>query len=330
MKTEKLILMAEELNKVLGLEPKINIKAPVPTLTAKIKKAFEMIMPEDNISEDTIAGLREMGLWADQDEAESVAKEQSEAGNDATANSEEETEETESKDAPAPKKKTPKKKTDKATTSNEVITEVMEENDFENEGAQILVLRDNARAELAQIKTIENGIDYLHKVQSISTWIKAEKKDAELQNIVAEQKLRTQRILGSLIKLGQEDGSLATQKIHGKGIQKTSVPENNTRKTLDEIGISRNQSSTFQQIADIPEDKFESFINEKKQAVKEAAEELTTRGVVAFAKQLKKPQEAKESKKAKLLNKNELIELASGIIEKYNKEERHYLITLLR
>lgn len=73
---------------------------------------------------------------------------------------------------------------------------------------QILVLRDNARNELLQIKTVEEGITYLNKLKSIEIWVKAEKKDAELQNIVAEQKLRTQRVLGKLIADGQKNGEI--------------------------------------------------------------------------------------------------------------------------
>ena len=63
-----------------------------------------------------------------------------------------------------------------------------------------LELRDNAKQQLQEIRTIETGVDYLNKVKAIETWAKAEKKDAELQNIIAEQKLRTQRILGGLLK----------------------------------------------------------------------------------------------------------------------------------
>jgi hypothetical protein len=69
-----------------------------------------------------------------------------------------------------------------------------------NNNNQILALRDNAKHELEKIKTIEDGMTHLNKLKSIDVWVKAEKKDAELQNIIAEQKLRTQRILGSLIQ----------------------------------------------------------------------------------------------------------------------------------
>ena len=63
-----------------------------------------------------------------------------------------------------------------------------------------LELRDNAKQQLQEIKTIETGVDYLNKIKAIATWAVAEKKDGVLQNMIAEQKLRTQRILGGLLK----------------------------------------------------------------------------------------------------------------------------------
>ena len=144
-----------------------------------------------------------------------------------------------------------------------------------------LQLRDNARFELEQIKTIETGVEYLNKVKAIETWAKAEKKDAELQNMIAEQKIRTQRILGKLIKEGQEKGEIA--KISEN--QSNLVSEGNrVKKTLSDIGITRKQSSNFKQIASIPEPAFEEFIEEKKTAVDNAVSELTTAGILAFAK----------------------------------------------
>ncbi len=111
----------------------------------------------------------------------------------------------------------------------------------------VLALRDNARYQLQQIKDVETGIEYLNKVRAIEVWAKAEKKDAELQNMIAEQKIRTQRILGQLIKEGQERGEIAKQNYGGANIA-NGVSEMNTVKTLSDIGISRKESSTFQSI----------------------------------------------------------------------------------
>lgn len=145
-----------------------------------------------------------------------------------------------------------------------------------------LQLRDNAQQMLMSIKSIEGGVEYLNKVRAIEVWAKAERKDAELQNMIAEQKIRTQRVLGRLIQEGQERGELASQSEHGKGIQ-SSVPNVNTRKTLSDIGLTRKQSSVYQKIASIPEAQFESHIAEKKQNVENAVNELTTAGILHFA-----------------------------------------------
>lgn len=147
-----------------------------------------------------------------------------------------------------------------------------------------LTLRDNAKSQLEQIKTIESGKDYLNKVKAVEIWAKAEKKDAELQNIIAEQKIRTQRVLGNLIREGQERGEIAKA---GGDRQSIVISNDNAPKTLSEIGITRNESHIFQIISDLPNEKFESFIQEKKQKVKDAVSELTTSGVYAFAKREK-------------------------------------------
>jgi len=147
---------------------------------------------------------------------------------------------------------------------------------------EILVLRDNAKNQLLQIKTVEDGISYMNKLKTIDVWIRAEKKDAELQNIIAEQKIRTQRILGELIADGQGNGLIENP----GGDRVSNVPDRNNGKKLDDIGITRKQSSSWQQIAKIPEQTFEEFILQGKDKVNEAVRELTTAGAVRLAKSL--------------------------------------------
>jgi len=146
---------------------------------------------------------------------------------------------------------------------------------------QSLVLRDNAKYQLQQIKDVETGIEYLNKVKALEVWVKAEKKDAELQNMVAEQKLRTQRILGQLIKKGQEDKEIATQ----SQPLKINIPEGYIKpKTLSSIGITLKESSIYKTIASIPDEIFEQAIIDKKDAVDRAVGELTTAGMLKMAK----------------------------------------------
>jgi len=68
------------------------------------------------------------------------------------------------------------------------------------------------------------------------------KKDAELQNIIAEQKLRTQRILGELLK----DNEVSKNKLDNlNNVSKSS----SSTSTLSDYGLSKYESSTFQKIA---------------------------------------------------------------------------------
>lgn len=186
-----------------------------------------------------------------------------------------------------------------------------------------LQLRDKARNHLLEIRDIESGIDYLNKVKAIEVWAKAEKKDAELQNLIAEQKLRTQRILGRLIKEGQDNGEIKTQ----------ATAKSSTIEELDSIGINKKQSSAFKQIASIPDDDFEEFISEKKQAVNNAVAELTTAGAVRLAKSLKQKEDStdlmQEVDSEIKLNK-EIKELATHINLTYTKEQRKIIVSLIK
>lgn len=139
----------------------------------------------------------------------------------------------------------------------------------------VLKLRDEAIYHLEKIKTIEMGKDYINKVKGIEAWAKAQKLDVTMQNIAAEQNLRTQRILGRLIREGQENGEIASQKRGGANIA-NGVGSVDTVKTLSEIGITRDQSSTYQKIERIPKETFENLIAETKEVLNGKVSELTT------------------------------------------------------
>jgi hypothetical protein len=78
--------------------------------------------------------------------------------------------------------------------------------------------------------------------------------------MIAEQKIRTQRILGKLIKEGQNKGEIAGKGNVTGNNQYGNVQRDNisSPKTLSDIGMTRKQSSVYQKIAEIPEDKFKS------------------------------------------------------------------------
>ena len=162
-----------------------------------------------------------------------------------------------------------------------------------------LELRDNAKQQLQEIKTIETGVDYLNKIKAIATWAVAEKKDGVLQNMIAEQKLRTQRILGGLLKesnvkknSGSRYGNLVTE---------------NDQVKLSDFGITKNESSAFQKIASLPEETFENEIENAKEETNKRIE-LTTSRMLKVAKQyeLDKKRDI-ESEKVKTVNINDNV-----------------------
>jgi site-specific DNA-methyltransferase (adenine-specific) len=156
-----------------------------------------------------------------------------------------------------------------------------------------LTLRDNAREQLAQIKTLESGINYLNKVKAIEVWAKAEKKDAELQNMIAEQKIRTQRILGQLLKESQvSKNGHGDQRAESKG----------TTPLLSDFGLTKDQSSTFQKIAALPEEIFEAEIaTAKDESAKRV--ELTTSRVLLAAKEYEQQKKKEEHKQTVMGNR---------------------------
>jgi site-specific DNA-methyltransferase (adenine-specific) len=141
-----------------------------------------------------------------------------------------------------------------------------------------LMLRDEAQKQLAQIKTVESGVEYLNKVKAIETWAKAEKKDAILQNAIAEQKIRTQKILGGLLKQTDFDKG---------GDAKTRLSQGGTGVKVSDFGITRNESSKFQKIASMPEELFEKEIAQAKDESNKRIE-LTTSRLLKAAKQYEK------------------------------------------
>ena len=146
---------------------------------------------------------------------------------------------------------------------------------------EALVLRDQAKYQLAQIKDIETGIEYLNKVKAIEVWAKAEKKDAELQNTIAEQKIRTQSILGGL---------LDDENVSANAGRKKLVPDSDqlNKVTLSSLGISKNESANFQKIAKFAKNHPNKFEEEIRSAQHETTKrvELTTSRILKVAKQI--------------------------------------------
>lgn len=127
------------------------------------------------------------------------------------------------------------------------------------------------------------GLDDILKIRDVAlaaaTYAKAAKLGLLVQNEAAEIKIRAERKAGEFFK-----------QIERKSGARTDVTSSNTglgltpyKKALEESSTTRQEVNRWEKIADIPEDKFEKHIAEKKQNVENAVNELTTAGILHFA-----------------------------------------------
>jgi DNA modification methylase len=152
----------------------------------------------------------------------------------------------------------------------------------ENSQLAPILNREMILAKIEETRTVDEAMGLLNTVSSMQVYLKAEKQDAEIQNQVAEMKVRTQRKLGQLIKQGQESGEIA-----GHGGDRKSIKVTNSyldTKTLDEVGIDKMQAHRFKAIAEIPEEVFDTEIRE----TIESKKEVTTAGLLKVGKEIKK------------------------------------------
>ena len=125
-----------------------------------------------------------------------------------------------------------------------------------------------------EVKTIRD------KAEAMRAYAKQVGESLEVQNDIAEIKLRAERRIGEMIKETDlhKGGNIETLKQYPTS--KMTKPDDKIK--LSDIGISKYQSHTYQKIAGIPEEKFESLINE----IKEDEKELTEAFMLNTAKKI--------------------------------------------
>lgn len=137
----------------------------------------------------------------------------------------------------------------------------------------------NARRELELARTVDEVKDIRDKAEALRLYSKQAGESLEVQNAVAEIKLRAERKAGKL--LGQSGPK------HGG--DRRSVSRLYAR-TLKDLDISRFQSHRWQRVASISRRDFEAHVNK----TKNAGRELTTAGILRIVpKQARKRSAAK-------------------------------------
>lgn len=156
-----------------------------------------------------------------------------------------------------------------------------------------LIRWDKLRTEIEQAKDIQELSAMSNKLEAIRIMAKQSKASLEVQNKIAEYRLRVERKKGEWLKENiQHDGA--------KGI---GVSTESTH--LKDIGITRDESSKSQRIANLDEKQFEEYIQE----TKETNKEVTLAGVVKLAKQIIREDKIEEQKE---ILKKEVLEQPKG------------------
>ena len=121
-----------------------------------------------------------------------------------------------------------------------------------------LVRYEEARRALAEYKTVDEVKDFRDKVLAIEAYAK-QANDFDLERDAAIARVRAERKCGQLLA--------ETEKAKGQLKQGNSLPQSHATttgdkpKTLAEMGVTKDQSSKWQQLAKVPEKEFEAAIN---------------------------------------------------------------------
>lgn len=138
-----------------------------------------------------------------------------------------------------------------------------------------LVRYEQARTAIAECRRVDDAKDIADKALALQTYAR-QANDPEMEAWVAEIRLRARRRVGEL--------SAALDKAPS-GRASVSLPSDGKSKTdaLAAAGLSSSEAHRCEQIAKVPEEKFEAYIAAKKDAGKSVNADEVTRTVVRAA-----------------------------------------------
>ena len=130
------------------------------------------------------------------------------------------------------------------------------------------VLLEEARTRIERAQSVQELKTYRDQAEAMRQFARQRDASLAILNTAAEVKLRAERRMGEM---------LSCELQHGGSPKSRPV-------TLDELGVSRMESSRWQQESAVPEEVFEEFLGEKK----DAGEEITQAGLLRVAKDLRR------------------------------------------
>jgi hypothetical protein len=136
-------------------------------------------------------------------------------------------------------------------------------------GVHELVLLDQAKQALSEARSFDQIKDIRDKAEAVRKYAQSASLGLDIQNRAAEVKLRAERQAGKLLAQLMLRGGDRRSKLR------------HARLKLDDLGISRNQSTRWQIEAKVPENVFCQYVRE----TCDAGKEITSANLMRIAKQ---------------------------------------------
>lgn len=162
-----------------------------------------------------------------------------------------------------------------------------------------------AKRALAKASALDEVLEIRDKAEAIRAYMRAASESLDAQNAAADIKLRAERKAGEL---------LAEMQLHEGGRpQKTCTTM--VQVSLNDLGISRNQSSRWQLAAKLPEDEYMRLVTSCNDAGKELTQVAVLRAARIYAFGELGPNETHELRpQTQNLNLLDLIAMARSAI----------------
>jgi len=186
---------------------------------------------------------------------------------------------------------------------------------------QLPVVLNEIKTSIALCSNVKEAKALRDKAEAVRSYAKAAELGLDIQNNAAEIKIRAERRAGELLVEMEKHKGAAT-----RSHDVTASPPK-----LDDLGISKMQSSRWQQEARVPEDTFVRHVVE----TKEAGKEVTTNGILRLAQEERRQERINEMSTAEFPKGKYRVIYAdppwkygsSGVItesDSYGRATRHY------
>lgn len=177
---------------------------------------------------------------------------------------------------------------------------------------------DNANRMLAEIHSVDDAKQLIDLAEAARVYAKQVHLGLEAQNHAAEIKIRAQRRGGEILASMELNKGAAEPGWKTRSSDLTALP------TLEELEISKYESSTWQAIASVPDEKFESFIDDTKSELNE----LTTTAILKVSRQYQARQKYESSefkdKKYRIIYADPPWKYGDTLLMGYGPAEFHY------